>query len=220
MQNNDLLLVIDTTLQGGYFGLAESLNNDFRLIYQLSCMKPQDTGRCLVSFVEMLENFIEPSSLSSIVLSVGPGSFTGIKIGVGFVQGLVLGSKFSSCRILTTSSIDAMSRTNPGSWVLKSTRTKGYLSIDGETSVIDLKDVELASRLKETSAVNVLGQWSEFSELVGNENILTLSSSEIGLKTLSSMILDIEHCQEALDGTVIPNYVRQSAPEEKLLQRD
>ena len=220
MEFNGKFFIIDTTMQGGYFGLAESIGLKRELLFQFACTKAHDTGRSLVSFVEMMKDLVDISSLNAVVISVGPGSFTGIKIGVGFVQGLALGNAFRDMQIMSASSLDSISRMNSGIWALKSTRRKGFLSIDGETQVVDLSDPSLQNFVDDLGGdVSILGEWKEFENALGGKS-KNLSHDEVGPLTLRSMMNDLQSCQKISDGLLIPNYVRRSAPEEKQLERD
>lgn len=80
-------LAIDTTGQGCHVGLYYQGQ-----VKIFSDMSPQSHAKQILPMIEQLltENSITQSQLSGIIYTQGPGSFTGVRIGVSVVQGLAL----------------------------------------------------------------------------------------------------------------------------------
>lgn len=83
MQENWLL--IDTTGQGCHVGLYHAGK-----LQQLSDMQPQSHTRQILPMIHQLlqQSQLPLSSLNGIIYTKGPGSFTGVRVGVSVVQGL------------------------------------------------------------------------------------------------------------------------------------
>jgi len=85
--SKDCWLAIDTTGQGCHVGLMVQGHK-----HQISDMSPQSHAKQILPMIERLlvEADVARSQLTGIVYTQGPGSFTGVRIGVSVVQGLAL----------------------------------------------------------------------------------------------------------------------------------
>ncbi len=84
------VLVLDTSLVGLLLGLADQSGD---IIEAAWYEKPQDAAARLPELCSSLlsRNKVNLNELKKVVVGRGPGSFTGIKIGLAFGQGLALG---------------------------------------------------------------------------------------------------------------------------------
>jgi tRNA threonylcarbamoyl adenosine modification protein YeaZ len=87
ISRNDVWLALDTTAQGCHVGLYCHGN-----ITTLSDMSPQSHAKLILPMIEslLIQTNITQSDLTGIIYTQGPGSFTGVRIGVSVVQGLAL----------------------------------------------------------------------------------------------------------------------------------
>jgi tRNA threonylcarbamoyladenosine biosynthesis protein TsaB len=84
---HDCWLAIDTTGQGCHVALYYQGK-----MSHSSDMSPQSHAKRLLPMIEALlaDNKLKQSALTGIIYTRGPGSFTGVRIGVSVVQGLAL----------------------------------------------------------------------------------------------------------------------------------
>lgn len=106
-------LVIDTCTRNVVIGLL----NDNKIIDQNITINDQDLSSKFTCMVEQLltKNNIKPQDIDTIFVAVGPGSFTGIRIGVTFakVMAWTLNKK-----IIPFSSLELMATTNTSSDII------------------------------------------------------------------------------------------------------
>lgn len=83
------ILAIDTSTSACSVALA--LGDD---IYEQYRLEPQSHTQCLLPMIDdvLTTHQISLSNLDAIALTTGPGSFTGLRIGLGIVQGLAFGA--------------------------------------------------------------------------------------------------------------------------------
>lgn len=98
-----LNLAFDTATKHGRFALAE---DDQLLVYRPLNVSGSYADALLPVIQEMLaEVGREQSDLAGIAVTVGPGSFTGVRIGVATAKGLAWGL---GCRLVGVTSLEAM----------------------------------------------------------------------------------------------------------------
>ena len=98
------ILAIDTSTAACSVALADSrdsIREDFRVV-------PQSHTQCLLPMIDNLlaEHQLTLTNLDAIALTLGPGSFTGLRIGLGIIQGLAFGADLP---VIGTSSLRVMS---------------------------------------------------------------------------------------------------------------
>lgn len=97
------ILAIDTSTSACSVALSlqGSIQEDFRL-------SPQSHTQCLLPMIDQLlaSHQISLTAVDAIALTTGPGSFTGLRIGLGIVQGLAFGADLP---VIGESSLHVMS---------------------------------------------------------------------------------------------------------------
>lgn len=146
MKDKKLLLLLDTTLKGIGVGLAARSSTDTELITSAFHFIPDGSAACIGRFTrEVLRQALGGEGLERIdyiVVSNGPGSFTGIKVGLSYALGLAR-STSSKLKVLGVSSLESLlkeqvRRSNTKTaFFLKATRTGGYLAV-GDRDAVDL----------------------------------------------------------------------------------
>jgi tRNA threonylcarbamoyladenosine biosynthesis protein TsaB len=84
-----LILNIETSTEVCSVSLAEN----GRLLYKKESIEGLNHSRVLTVFIEEIfkENNIKPETIDSVAVSKGPGSYTGLRIGVSVAKGLCYG---------------------------------------------------------------------------------------------------------------------------------
>ena len=155
------ILGIDTSTKICSLGLVEE--NNILAEYNLSSYY-QRTSSILVSTIkDMLEGVdLKLSDLDGIAVSIGPGSFTGLRIGLGVAKGL---SYASSIPLLAIPTLDALAFSLKGipflvCPILESKRDEVYSAAFREVDALDLDKVvdyncgNIDSLLSELSSLN------------------------------------------------------------------
>jgi tRNA A37 threonylcarbamoyladenosine modification protein TsaB len=178
------------------------------------------------------------SDISYLAVSTGPGSFTGIKIGIAYAQGLLQGSsnKLDAFGLSALSELHRSSAAKSSIWLLPSTVNQGYAAISSS------EGVKLALVMEQDGHLyfkyDADDSWLNFSDLMVNhkifltkkwtkvESALTLAQSEYSVMEGDKLVtLAIDAVLEAVgcyitvgnfDKALEPNYIRKSTPEEKL----
>ena len=152
------ILGIDTSTKICSLGLVEE--NNILAEYNLSSYY-QRTSSILVSTIkDMLEGVgLELSDLDGIAVSIGPGSFTGLRIGLGVAKGL---SYASSIPLSAIPTLDALAFSLKGipflvCTILESKKDEVYSAafreLDGLNKVVDYNCGNIDSLLSELSSL-------------------------------------------------------------------
>lgn len=82
------LLAIETSSQQGSIALLE----ENKVVEEISLKVSRSTSVELIPTIESLlkSNSIHPNDLDALAVSIGPGSYTGVRIGIATAQGLAL----------------------------------------------------------------------------------------------------------------------------------
>src|SRR5688572_10883581 len=84
-----LLIAIDTSHSSGSFTLAEGRSQSLHVLETAQVAGGTFSAQLIPTIASALQaNDREPQQLSGICVSVGPGSFTGLRIGLAAVKGL------------------------------------------------------------------------------------------------------------------------------------
>lgn len=227
-------LVVDTTLQGAHVALVSIEENKGRLVHVSSCHDTYSSAAKLaVSVEKMLEVYdLKMNDICSVLLANGPGTFTGIKIGLSFVSALMLADK--NLKVMTHSGIQAYSEALEvkNLCFIPATKTQGYAChYDGENAqlyTVEINGSELV--LREENSDQCFGLDSFDPETVvtlkpwsGLEQIFTERFKSIDLvnstyQSIVSLNEVADWSRAACDLDIAPRYLRRSAPEEKLIK--
>ena len=137
-------LCLETCLGGFYVGVGQTKsNNGFDILKSKFDKNPRVANATIQSEVSRLMSDLNlsPSDLGEIILSTGPGSFTGIKLSSAFALGL----KFSHPKSIVIKSFDALSSLSKmlsKRCLLKSTSKTGFLADSAQTQNIELDAVK------------------------------------------------------------------------------
>ena len=223
-------LCIDTSFLGSRLAVLD-IEDDFKVSWSHLSLDRQTT---LVNPLESLDEFLNTSSLQysdikGVLVGVGPGSFTGIKIGLSFAYGLLQGSKdrgFQTCRGFSfleefMKSHSKASERSFSSMMLPSTKKSAYISwFDGQEAktcsyYFDSNVPQLAEALKQPL---VVGEPQDKSVYSDDADFLKLETVNQKSLSLFRTVFKLEW-PDAFDSTAPePKYLRKSTPEERLIQ--
>jgi len=153
-------LIIDASLQGAMVAVARTHSSGPSATEIIASATHPDNQGSAQAFPGLLSRVLKDSgttlaAIDGLVVGVGPGSFTGIKVGLAFVHGLMAGSAVGSLPTLGVDSLSAASQSLArrkagkeavGGVFLAQTRMRGYFasagpSLDGEaTEVIEFSE--------------------------------------------------------------------------------
>lgn len=223
-----LILLLDTSLKGPLLALADASTG--RLLDVEIRTNPQEAARDLPGLLQRLlvrqqRSF---SQVEGVIVGTGPGSFTGIKIGLSFIYGLHRGNPKLGLYASSALSCFAHVALEANTWVLPATATHGYFATRSELGVVNLEmerilfeksgpdpgivDVSALGRL------GCLGDWSRLNGLAKGVGITVHTSTPEAraYEILNAMLQDfIANSRKLSDVLPMPQYLRKSAPEEK-----
>lgn len=201
-------------------------------ISQLSFFSKQIAAARVASLVQaqLRENSLELGDLEYFLVNRGPGSFTGIKIGLAYAQGVRLARP--SLKLRGLSGLALLSQENSGNvYLLKATRTQGYCFIDGVTRALALGESGPFFYNPETLVESetefdwdriVFAQpWPELaSKLSSKKDWPVLSSECLSGQIARGMVSALDQQNIVLaDNNLEALYLRKSAPEELLIKK-
>lgn len=96
------LLAIETSTEACSVGLL--IDNQLKTDHRLA---PQQHGKLVLPMIDALmsDAGLQPAQLDGVVYGRGPGSFTGVRIGVALTQGIALGADLGVIGISTLQSV-------------------------------------------------------------------------------------------------------------------
>lgn len=205
--NQDWILIIESGILGVAVGLTQASGAQAgHLIWSANLVSTGQSAAKLPDLVaEGLEkNHLDITAISGIVVATGPGSFTGLRIGLAYAYGLAVGINartqgkksvkwrgVSSLVLLQTSGAEEI-------WALPSTKTSGYLAVrvDGKVhlEIIDLDTGRLSVKQKQklsdakVSVVSI-GSWPLLRSLVAG-SFKEMAPETLNLRSLELMAKD------------------------------
>ena len=241
------ILLVDTTLGGVSISLMEVPESRAPIPHPLPLLGSEfkDNGSA-VCIAETFERVLGKSGrvlqdIQAVGVSVGPGSFTGIKIGIAFAEGLATGSS-RRIRLIGVSSLQSLGEYSAAcgameGWFLPSAAEQGFFTIPvaGEQRLYMCR-VEENQLVLHDGNVGLLGVADFFRENAKRVDIIgacpkiesRLSEWGIAVRSLTACdtvgvsvpaMADAVYRQWQRDACVdslTPLYLRKSTPEEKL----
>ena len=204
------LLGIDTSFGGVALAAADA--NSGEVLDSYICVQPRAAERELASQAKALLSRI--GKPNKVVVAVGPGSFTGIRIGIAFARGLVAG--LDGVRLGGLSSLQALAGTLAGERglvvFLRIAAKYGVMALAQAGGVAVLRGVELESCLRaciENEEERVIaGRWSELEARLQQHSLSYRNiNAEQVLATAMEAMLQVA-CQTGVR-EVQPLYLRQ-----------
>lgn len=235
-RQESLILSIDTATPCSSVALTEGTRKNGRVLASLSLSSKITHSRRLLALIDFLmkETEVRWDSIEAVAVSLGPGSFTGLRIGMATAKGLTFGADKP---MIGVSTLDGLaSKCAPSPWICSvldarknevyaafySTGADGLTVSDGVPMVISPK--KLAEHITDPvvmvgDGVNVYGDvWKNILEgrvLFAPAHLHQPSAASLGFigkeKLLSGQILTVEEA--------VPIYVRSSDAELNLIKR-
>lgn len=197
-----LSLLIDSSIHGVFFAMLSYTkdSNDVSVVYKNFWDKYDGSVGAISLFLQEALNSINfcNNDIDKIFISIGPGSFTGIKIGLSFCYGFVQALKaqkipvnvigFSSLKILLREL--QLSEKTP-CIVLKATKDEGYYAVsndanENEVNTLDLKTFSNRINFFNKHNIFIINKWQEFEYVLKS------------LGTVQFNILEYQSCNEIL----------------------
>ncbi|NRA67051.1 MAG: tRNA (adenosine(37)-N6)-threonylcarbamoyltransferase complex dimerization subunit type 1 TsaB [Pseudobacteriovorax sp.] len=231
----EYVIYLDTSLKGACVALYSSDSTSQVCIAQHSYFSNNIAAGHLTSLIDRLlsSHDLTLRAINSLVVNIGPGSFTGIKVGISFAQGLQLA--IPSLRLIGVSGLKALAESTENSlWFMKATKNQGYAFAVAKGFGSDILPIDCSNQILKFGRVD-RSQWSPFEydskiesyNVIGdwNELKVSLSDPRISLKTYSYPIASASLSESSMDSYreiqtkthsegLAPVYVRMSAPEE------
>jgi tRNA threonylcarbamoyladenosine biosynthesis protein TsaB len=159
---------------------------------------------------------VRPSSLNAVVCGAGPGSFTGLRMGLSTAKGLCLGT---GCRLLLISSLEALAAQVPGGTVLAAVdafRGEIYAALYRDGVEVKEPFSALPAVLHATTATHAIGD--AFAKY---PDACPPGAVRIDSAPRARDLLVLARARTGSDDprTAAPRYVRASAPEEAASKR-
>lgn len=197
-----LSLLIDSSIHGIFLAILSypKDSNDVSVVYKNFWDKYDGSVGAISLFLKEALTTINfcNSDIDKIFISTGPGSFTGIKIGLSFCYGFVqaLKSQKIPVNVIGFSSIKVLLRELQLSEkapciVLKATKAEGYYAISNdaneiEVNILDLKTFSNNINFYNKYNVFIINKWQEFEYMLKS------------LGTVQFNILEYQSCNELI----------------------
>ncbi len=235
MKKTESILVINTSFKGASIALASWSEGSYELLAVAHFFSNQVAAARLPGLLESVLSVSGShlAEISHVLVDTGPGSFTGIKVGLSFTTGLFAGLK--NCMIWGISGMESLAYCNPAvEWFLPATKTQGYLA-RWETSGTAIYSVEyehnsltmiaentrqcLPYTTQEGHRIEVLQSWRIAEDFFSSQAI-GFNRNELGVyggMIIHGMLNYFRDHKDSLHPAVPqPRYIRKSAPEEAI----
>ncbi|WP_124978994.1 tRNA (adenosine(37)-N6)-threonylcarbamoyltransferase complex dimerization subunit type 1 TsaB [Nonlabens xiamenensis] len=181
-----LILCVETSSTNCSVALASEnggYNNDVEVVHVLDLIEDQSEGyshgeRLHVFIEELLQrNGVSTSDLDAIAVSAGPGSYTGLRIGVAAVKGMCYALDVPMIAISTLESLTRQSKSLSAYIIpmLDARRMEVYSAVFKERTQVEgpaavILDEHSYARFRESGKITFIGTGVEkFKPLLGHE---------------------------------------------------
>ncbi len=216
-----ILLAIDTSTSSGSIALCTTNPDysDMKIIYQQYLSTNTTHSETLLPEIDnaLKKNKLEKRDLSAVLVSIGPGSFTGLRIGLATAKGICTGLKiplvpFNSLEILASNVYGSNQKILS---IIDARMNEAYVSIFNRDLTIELP-IELRAYEKITENlvenyvcignVNLVQEANNLIFALPHQNIINASSM---FSMLKYKAISLDYNQEIIDNTE-PVYIRNS----------
>lgn len=188
-----------------------ALQNEEKIIEKTLESSAKTSEKVLPAVEEMLRSQnLKPSNLDVVAVVIGPGSFTGIRVGVSIVKGLAC--VVPNLKIIAINSLDLMAKTygEKTDFVCVLNALSGRFFVGGYPRGVRHEDCQLVN---EVEAENIVGL---------EEENLEFANHKINLNTRDLLEITKQNIEEknfvSLEN-LAPLYLRLSQAEENLLRK-
>lgn len=237
MNDRPLDLVVDTSIKGVSIALLRQGVQDREVLYQdVEANSLGSAGYLTKSIKNAFQTRdYTLDDINRIVIATGPGTFTGIKVGLAWVSGL-FAPRQNSIKCMGTSSLEAaasryskQNNLNQGVVIfLAATKTHGFLAVSGlkekRSLLVSSNDesshIQRHKQLLRASKVLVCGDWLAIEAALEefSVNFVKLSVEQTMTLALEGMMDCLQEAKADDFETGVPqaNYMRKSTAEEQL----
>lgn len=229
---SEKILIIDTSTEACSVAL---LNNN--IVESRFDVTPQSHTKMVLPMVDTLlkQASLTAKDLDAIAWGRGPGSFTGVRIGTGIMQGLALGADKP---VIALSTLAAMAQQaieeHEATFVMAAIDARMgevywavYQNVDGLAVLVDEEIVISPEKLQELTFpaddyVGVGSAWQAYPQLSQLANITVLDSILYpNAKSMTKLAIDAWHNDKAVAvEAASPVYVRDTVTWQKLPGRE
>lgn len=224
-------LLVDTSTTGFALALVGEVSKsiEWKKVYTDKYGAAQFLVSSLKEGLNDLE--ITAKDISRVVVGRGPGSFTGIKIGLSFVTGLYAGKP--EIKFAGVSSLEVMSRAykqkfggqpDPLTIAIKATKAHGFCSVwSGNSEKVESFSFDVDNHEHScygTQEFVSCGEWSEFADAITSvqgKGLKVLEASDVLFLTIEGMHILLKN--NLLSFEDLPPqavYLKKSTAEERL----
>ena len=240
-------LIFDTSIIGVHISAFEKMDTETKLLWSGMSL---ENSRSSVAFPTLLSACLKCThktiaDVETISVGSGPGSFTGIKVGIAFTQGLSLPQKVKIFPFST--SVEVLSKINrvdgTDLLLLPATKTNGFVFLKsrnkilaGEVSITDSGPVFIAKSTESIkkyyqiddlieeidfakSKLLVLNSWKLMIAYLGDQKLpfKTISNAEFLECGASEWMQRMNPQSDSVNlNSFEPFYLKKSAPEERV----
>lgn len=161
-------LYVDTSRKGISIALSG------KDIYE-EIVDPAARGETLSASLDALLNKVNATldDIKRVMVTVGPGSFSGLRTGVAFCQGLCFSGKRQLFGVTTLQALECFGDRKENAVVIRARKDFWYLRVNGKESFIETADV--AAQLKANNIKNVVAD-----QAAQDDEILKATFAQLG----------------------------------------